>query len=727
MPGVVVGFRGSEIFSLNYTTLSKVDVPLAATLYHYMEKRQFPAAYRIASLSATASDWKNLASAALLALDTEVARKAFMRLRDHRGIDLCAIIDKQRKGNAAKAKFGAVARQASGKNQGSALLNVATQATTQSADDAVLAGVVLAYQGKYQEAATAWSRAGKVDRAIEMFSDLRMWDAAKQYSHTASAGTAQELVKRQAQWAEEVNDLSVAADTYLAAGETLKAIHIFGGQNNSAKLHELTKSTLTKSDTTELRAALGYLEKAGEYSMAKDVLMKLGDVTGLIRLNVEHKKWAEATELVHKHPEHARSVYLPYAKWLVAQDEFELAQNAYRDAGEHEAAIRVLRALAANGVVERRYADGGRQLWRLAVATLRMKGEALAREEGIDEAREEFEKTRRKADFYYAYSSIYKYTDEPFTALTPDAVFNISRYLLAWLMKEEAPHGISKTYCLFALAKQARVLGADKLARLALEKLAGFRVPPAWQEQVDLFSLSIRARPFSDNEELLPTCFRCQTTNPLLNQSGDRCVACGHIFVRSFVSFEVLPLVRFAPSYRSSPEEVLMLLRREPPPRKPKAEAIANPWASEEGPDVQRLALGGDVERVENDGVFDLDDPFTKAMLDFEPSADFTPTVATPEMLLAMDRSDVFIIEWPHAALGREYYRNMLPDVPVVLCNSCNHFFHEEDWEFAVMQKGVCPFCETKVDANYGNGSVGAMVSHELAAAEATAAAASQE
>lgn len=160
MPGVVVGFRGSEIFSLNYTTLSKVrtvhghglthsrgrkallcahlwasppttraqvDVPLAATLYHYMEKRQFPAAYRIASLSATASDWKNLASAALLALDTEVARKAFMRLRDHRGIDLCAIIDKQRKGNAAKAKFGAVARQASGKNQGSALLNVATQ------------------------------------------------------------------------------------------------------------------------------------------------------------------------------------------------------------------------------------------------------------------------------------------------------------------------------------------------------------------------------------------------------------------------------------------------------------------------------------------------------------------------------------------------------------------------------------------------------------------------
>ena len=38
----------------------------------------------------------------------------------------------------------------------------------------------------------------------------------------------------------------------------------------------------------------------------------------------------------------------------------------------------------------------------------------------------------------------------------------------------------------------------------------------------------------------------------------------------------------------------------------------------------------------------------------------------------------------------------MLPDVPIVLCHSCNHFFHEEDWEFAIMTKGCCPFCRLK-------------------------------
>ena len=46
----------------------------------------------------------------------------------------------------------------------------------------------------------------------------------------------------------------------------------------------------------------------------------------------------------------------------------------------------------------------------------------------------------------------------------------------------------------------------------------------------------------------------------------------------------------------------------------------------------------------------------------------------------------------------------MLPDVPLVLCHSCNHFFHEEDWELAVMQKGACPFCRTPADPNMGTG-----------------------
>lgn len=178
---------------------------------------------------------------------------------------------------------------------------------------------------------------------------------------------------------------------------------------------------------------------------------------------------------------------------------------------------------------------------------------------------EAFFKYRRMADQYYSYQSIHKYTDEPFTALTPDTVFNISRFLLSWLIKDEAPYGISKAYCIFAMAKQAKTLGANKLARFALEKLSLYKVPLSWQEQVDMFALSIRSRAFNDADELLPSCFRCQTINPLVNQAGDRCIACAHPMMRSFCNFELLPLVQFQPSRDVSPQDAVALIRQVPP------------------------------------------------------------------------------------------------------------------------------------------------------------------
>lgn len=416
--------------------------------------------------------------------------------------------------------------------------------------------------------------------------------------------------------------------------------------------------------------------------------------------------WDEALQLIAEHPAYAPQVYLPYAQWLAEQDRFVEAQAAYTKAGHGEQSLRMLETLTHNAVVEHRFPDAAYYLHLLATERL-----GFACRSGPPSAAQlrEYEASRLTAEQYYAYASVQKYTDEPFTALTPDTVFNIARYLLAWLLRDEAPFGISKTYCLFALAKQSKTLSANKLARFALEKLSQFKVPTSWQEQVDVFALSVRGRPFTDAEELMPPCFRCQTTNPLLNQNGDRCTACAHPFVRSFASFEPLPLVRFMPERRISQEEALSLIRREPPPRQAqrKGEQVANPWSGGEAPDVQTLSLAGDVEQL--GAHMDIDDPFTKAMLDFDSDAGThghcRPPTADRQMLLAMERGDVFVLKPAAPQLPWEFYRNMLPDVPLVLCHGCNHFFHEEDWELTLMQKNECPFCRTPVDPNHGNGS----------------------
>jgi hypothetical protein len=42
-------------------------------------------------------------------------------------------------------------------------------------------------------------------------------------------------------------------------------------------------------------------------------------------------------------------------------------------------------------------------------------------------------------------------------------------------------------------------------------------LPPSVQSEVDVQSILVRSKPFSDAEDLLPVCYRCSTTNPLLN------------------------------------------------------------------------------------------------------------------------------------------------------------------------------------------------------------------
>lgn len=53
-------------------------------------------------------------------------------------------------------------------------------------------------------------------------------------------------------------------------------------------------------------------------------------------------------------------------------------------------------------------------------------------------------------------------------------------------------------------------------------------LPQTVQSEVDLNSVLVRAKPFSDAEELLPVCYRCSTTNPLLNTQVRRFCARAH-------------------------------------------------------------------------------------------------------------------------------------------------------------------------------------------------------
>ena len=63
---------------------------------------------------------------------------------------------------------------------------------------------------------------------MEMYSDLRMFDLAQEYLSSDDSVDKNMLIKKKADWAKNINEPRAAAEMYLSAGETLKAIDIMG-------------------------------------------------------------------------------------------------------------------------------------------------------------------------------------------------------------------------------------------------------------------------------------------------------------------------------------------------------------------------------------------------------------------------------------------------------------------------------------------------------------------
>lgn len=88
LAGFVVGLTGSQVFCLNGSTMTTIEVPLSAPMYQYMEKRMFQEAHDVACLGVTNGDWEELGFSALENLELEIAKFCFVRLQDYTYLEL---------------------------------------------------------------------------------------------------------------------------------------------------------------------------------------------------------------------------------------------------------------------------------------------------------------------------------------------------------------------------------------------------------------------------------------------------------------------------------------------------------------------------------------------------------------------------------------------------------------------------------------------------------------
>ncbi|XP_047473268.1 intraflagellar transport protein 122 homolog [Penaeus chinensis] len=669
LQGFVVGFSGSKIFCLHIYSMSTIEVPQSAPMYQYLDKKMYKEAYNIACLGVTDGDWEALAKASLEGLEFNIAKKAFTRIKDLKYLELIhSIEERSHKGEV---------------------------------DNGLFLADILAYEGKFSEAAKLYRKSGSDQSAMNMYTDLRMFDLAQDYLGSDETVDRKQLIKKKADWARNINEPRAAAEMYLSAGETHKAIDIMGENGWIDMLMDVGRKT-DKADHQTLSLCAQHLRRLNALTHAAEMYKKMGEMQSVVELYVEVQDWEEAFIWADKHPEYRQLVYVPYATSLAEQDKFLQAQKAFHKAGKPDEAFRVLEQLTMNAVNENRFDDAGYYFWMLSMQCLDIAAEDESEYEAM---MTKFKDYQKKASMYYVYHTIQRYMDEPFTSYMPEALFNISRFLMHELMVTQ-PSGISMFSTLYTLAKQARNLEAYKLARHVLDKLQALRIPLRFQEDVELAALKIRAKPFHDNEEHQPLCYRCSTTNPLVNNNGNQCVNCCHPFVYSFVSFEILPVVEFVVEEEITDEEAVHLIQQSGSGKTDRVGSAndgeeeqneESRWKETESGDAQALMLDGSPSHMQNS------DPFTSNLLGFyQGGSEYQPVSLNRQALAAMEPHDVIICRWPKP-LRFQFFKNIMPDVPITHCTHCNKMFHTDDYILQVLQKGHCPFCRTPTMENADN------------------------
>ena len=101
----------------------------------------------MARMGVTEADWSQLAHEALNALELEIANQAFQRIQDFKYLELMESIANQKRMGVSDAN--------------------------------VFIGDILAWQGKFHEAARVYRKSGRSDKAVALFTDLRLFDQAQ--------------------------------------------------------------------------------------------------------------------------------------------------------------------------------------------------------------------------------------------------------------------------------------------------------------------------------------------------------------------------------------------------------------------------------------------------------------------------------------------------------------------------------------------------------------------
>jgi intraflagellar transport protein 122 len=288
----------------------------------------------VACLGVTSKDWEILAMSALESQHLEIARKAFIRTREFKYLNLIAQFQVKKifsLHDFTYILFGLIfiylkKSKKDLKKLGAPKLDI-------------FLGYMNAYQSKFNEAAKLFKKGGDENLAMTMFTDLRMFDQAKEYISGGDMDKTSILLK-QAEWAVRNDDPKTAAELYMSSKQYNKAIELAGKNNWAEMLLEIVRK-LDKADRESLSKCGEYFKRMNLHNFAAEVYEKMGNIKELIELRMESHQWEEVFALAKKYPDLNNLAQYKYGQWLAENDRFEEAQKGIAHENDRKEIIKL--------------------------------------------------------------------------------------------------------------------------------------------------------------------------------------------------------------------------------------------------------------------------------------------------------------------------------------------------------------------------------------------------
>lgn len=679
MSGIIVGYQGTKIFLLQgQNNVNILDTSQSTSIIRYSEQGNFQKAYKLASIGATKEEWLFLGFEALVNLDLKIALKCFQKLEDMRLINLVTKVEGDIKSNISED---------------------------------VIKGEIKCFKGDYQGAEDSFIKGNQVERAIEMWTMLSMFDKAldlkKKYGNSTDDNKMDDkLLLQQAEWLLETGKYLEAADIFMILNKKKRVIDIYGEHGYLDKLIDVMRPLDKQEHSDMIIACGGYFKKHKHYQYATEAYLKLDDLKSLVIMNIELEKWDEAFYLAKQNNNLLQYCHLQWADNRIKKDLYREAQDSYKKAGRIDLSMKLLENLIDNAIYEKRFKDGASLL-----TVYSLDSEALIKDfRGLTKSDLQlvriYQEINDIVDILNAYDMIYKYIEEPFSPdlLSTDStwIFNGCKFLLNKMTnyKFTLPFikSLSFSYIYYACAFLSKQNDANKTSRFCFEKLNDLNIPKAWKSKIEFEIMTIRAKAYTDNESQLSLCFKCLSSNPILNLNDDKCTLCGNIFIRSQISYEILPLVEFKlPSHivDNKAKELISLSASK--------SLLSNQIVERKDSQGERVIYynSGNEGKGESDGNEDL---FENALIEWcdinTGKNEYGDFYINEDILSAMKESEVFILDNQKKCESQpiRYFKNRMKDIFIVMCHICFRFFRMEEWEnYSSKNNSKCPVCNDNI------------------------------